>query len=129
MGRTCNLYLLDGEGRILDCLRRIGLDDSARPALPGLSYRLPEQVTKKDPENLNSSDFLEILEENGADMLSDRLMANLGGLSPLVCREAALATAGSPGRICRAWQKSSAPFLPCTLPTRPPTIPPGTTAV
>ena len=47
MGRTCNLYLLDGEGRILDCLRRIGLDDSARPALPGLSYRLPEQVTKK----------------------------------------------------------------------------------
>ena len=41
MGRTCNLYLLDGEGRILDCLRRIGLDDSARPALPGLSYRLP----------------------------------------------------------------------------------------
>ena len=58
MGRTCNLYLLDGEGRILDCLRRIGLDDSARPALPGLSYRLPEQVTKKDPECLNSSDFL-----------------------------------------------------------------------
>ena len=76
MGRTCNLYLLDGEGRILDCLRRIGLDDSARPALPGLSYRLPEQVTKKDPESLNSTDFLEILEENGADMLSDRLMDN-----------------------------------------------------
>ena len=103
MGRTCNLYLLDGEGRILDCLRRIGLDDSARPALPGLSYRLPEQVTKKDPENLNSSDFLEILEENGADMLSDRLMDNLGGLSPLVCREAALATLGdADGRLTGA---------------------------
>ena len=103
MGRTCNLYLLDGEGRILDCLRRIGLDDSARPALPGLSYRLPEQVTKKDPENLNSSDFLEILEENGADMLSDRLMDNLGGLSPLVCREAALATLGDgDGRLTGA---------------------------
>jgi hypothetical protein len=27
MGRTCNLYLLSPEGRILDCLRRIGLDE------------------------------------------------------------------------------------------------------
>ena len=37
MGRTCNLYLLSPEGRIIDCLRRIGLDESAkRAALPGL---------------------------------------------------------------------------------------------
>ena len=37
MGRTCNLYLLDGEERIIDCLRRVGLDESAnRAALPGL---------------------------------------------------------------------------------------------
>ena len=41
MGRTCNLYLLGPDGRILDCLRRIGLDETARrPALPdGESYR------------------------------------------------------------------------------------------
>ena len=26
MGRTCNLYLLSPEGRIIDCLQRIGLD-------------------------------------------------------------------------------------------------------
>ena len=32
MGRTCNLYLLGGDGRIIDCLRRIGLDESQRPA-------------------------------------------------------------------------------------------------
>ena len=37
MGRTCNLYLLSPEGRIIDCLRRIGLDESSkRAALPGL---------------------------------------------------------------------------------------------
>ena len=37
MGRTCNLYLVSQEGRILECLRRIGLDESERPALPGLN--------------------------------------------------------------------------------------------
>ena len=30
MGRTCNLYLLSPEGRIIDCLRRVGLDESAK---------------------------------------------------------------------------------------------------
>ena len=46
MGRTCNLYLLSPEGRIIDCLRRIGLDESAkRAALPGLMYQMPEPIT------------------------------------------------------------------------------------
>ena len=36
MGRTCNLYLLAPDGRIIDCLRRVGLDESRRAALPGL---------------------------------------------------------------------------------------------
>ena len=45
MGRTCNLYLLSPEGRILDCLRRIGLDESAkRAALPGLSPAEPRDT-------------------------------------------------------------------------------------
>ena len=40
MGRTCNLYLLDPQGRIIDCLRRVGLDETShRAALPGLHYQ------------------------------------------------------------------------------------------
>lgn len=94
MGRTCNLYLLSPEGRILDCLRRIGLDEtSKRPALPGLNYQEPEAVTKLDPRE--EGVFRKILESPGADLLSDRLMDALGGLSPLVCREAALYAAGA----------------------------------
>lgn len=94
MGRTCNLYLLSPEGRIIDCLRRIGLDESAkRAALPGLMYQEPEKVAKLDPRG--EVDYRALLEENGADVLSDRLMDTLGGLSPLVCREAALFAAGS----------------------------------
>ncbi len=132
MGRTCNLYLLNAEGRILDCLRRIGLDESAkRAALPGLMYQDPEPVTKQDPRealapriyegsasagihiphdcqwqsyhNLGvqpkgrgeSSPFSGFLDGPGADVIADRLMDTFGGLSPLVCREAALFAAGS----------------------------------
>ena len=94
MGRTCNLYLLSPEGRILDCLRRIGLDESAkRAALPGLNYQLPEPIAKQNP--MEDVDYSGLLTQNGADLLCDRLMDTLGGLSPLVCREAALFAAGS----------------------------------
>ena len=92
MGKTCNIYLLDPDGRIIDCLRRIGLDAGAkRTALPGMYYQDPEPVTKQDPLQ---ADWEGILAAPGADLLCDRLMDHLGGLSPLVCREAALFAAG-----------------------------------
>ena len=85
--------MLAPDGRILDCLRRIGLDETTRrPALPGLKYIPPEPVAKENP--LESPDFAAILDRPGADVLADRLMDTLGGLSPLVCREAALFAAG-----------------------------------
>ncbi len=42
MGRKANLILLDGEGRIIDCIRRVEGDitTGARQVLPGLFYRL-----------------------------------------------------------------------------------------
>ena len=96
MGRTCNLYLLSPDGRIMDCLRRIGLDEtSKRPALPGLYYQDPEPVEKRDPKNLVIDDYVNLLCEPGADILADRLMDSIGGLSPMVCREAALFAAGA----------------------------------
>ena len=41
MGRWANLILLDGEGRIIDCVRRVegDLATGARQVLPGLFYR------------------------------------------------------------------------------------------
>ena len=93
MGRTCNIYLVGPEGRIIDCLRRIGLDESAkRAALPGLNYQHPESVAKEDPTIFE--DYVNLLTRPGADLLADRLMDIFGGLSPLVCREAALFAAG-----------------------------------
>ena len=101
MGRTCNLYLLSPEGRIIDCLRRIGLDESAkRAALPGLNYQEPEPVAKQPlpvgaDAHIGPELYAEMLRQPGADILADRLMDTFGGLSPLVCREAALFAAGS----------------------------------
>ena len=94
MGRTCNLYLLSPEGRIIDCLRRIGLDESTkRAALPGLMYQQPEPITKQDPAN--PENYVNFFQKPGPDLIADRLMDSFGGLSPLVCREAALFAAGS----------------------------------
>ena len=95
MGRTCNLYLLSPEGRILDCLRRIGLDESAkRAALPGLMYQEPDAITKQNlPCDFDA--FMTVLTAPGADVIAERLMDVFGGLSPLVCREAVLFAAGS----------------------------------
>ena len=96
MGRTCNLYLLSPEGRIIDCLRRIGLDESSkRAALPGLMYQLPEPITKQNPKDCGFDEFMTVLTAPGADVLAERLMDAFGGLSPLVCREASLFAAGS----------------------------------
>jgi len=95
MGRTCNLYLLSPEGRIIDCLRRIGLDESTkRAALPGLNYQLPEPIGKANPTAWETEDYVNLLSNPGSDILAQRLMDALGGLSPLVCREAALFAAG-----------------------------------
>ena len=44
MGRAANVILVDTEGRILDCLRRIPLSEhGTRALLPGLRYELPER--------------------------------------------------------------------------------------
>ena len=95
MGRTCNLYLLDPDGRIIDCLRRVGLDEtSKRPALPGMYYQQPDVIQKANPIDWDFDDYMTMLSGTGADLVAERLMDDLGGLSPLVCREAALFAAG-----------------------------------
>ncbi len=58
MGRRSNLILLDGEGRIMDCMRRVDGDMSAqRQVLPGLFYRLPPAQEKLDPSALDRAEL------------------------------------------------------------------------
>ena len=64
MGRRTNLLLLDGEDRIVDCLRRVEGDlTQARPLLPGMFYHLPApQPGKKDPNRLTEEDRAALLD-------------------------------------------------------------------
>ena len=93
MGRRSNLILLDGEDRIIDCLRRVDLEMSPqRQVLPGLFYRLPPVQEKEDPLTVGGEAFRALLAAapagtEAAGWLLDRFTA----LSPLVCRELAWA--------------------------------------
>jgi len=101
MGRYANLILTDGEGVILDCLRRVGGADERRMVLPGLRYRLPPS-----PEKLRLSDGEAIAAAfaaapEGAE-LAKWLTSGVAGLSPLTARELAWRACGDAGVLCGA---------------------------
>lgn len=96
MGRRTNLILLDGEDRIVDCLRRTGGDlTQARPLLPGMFYAdPPPQAGKEDPGALTPEEWA-ALAAKGADTPADRfLLEHFLGLSPLIAREVAFEALG-----------------------------------
>ena len=103
MGRSANLILLDGENRVIDCMRRVDADMSAsRQVLPGLFYE-PPASTGRLP-------FLEETEEGLAEKLAqvnpeiqlDRFLLDAYfGISPLMARELSFRACGeTDGRPC-----------------------------
>ena len=95
LGRHANLILLDGEGRITDCLRRVDSDMSRqRQVLPGLYYRLPPAQEKADPLAMDEEELralLSSLPEREGDKL---LLDTFNGISPLIAREVAFRAGG-----------------------------------
>lgn len=96
MGRHSNLILLDQDGRILDCLRRVDLDMSAeRQILPGMFYREPPTQGKYNLLEMTEEERLRLLSHIPREKQMDRwLVESFSGISPLVARELALETAG-----------------------------------
>ena len=97
-----NLLLLDGEDRILDCVRRTdsGLDlksgNSGRLLQPGMFYRLPAAVAKADPTGTDREGLEELLDRAPEESQADKwLLDTFSGLSPLVCRELAFRAGGA----------------------------------
>ncbi len=97
MGRHSNLILVDAEGRIIDCLRRVDYEMSEkRQVLPGLLYRLPPTQEKLDPTILDRDELERRLTLAPEQAQADQwLLDTFGGLSPLVCRELAHRAGGS----------------------------------
>ena len=99
MGRSANLILLDGEGRIIDCIRRIDgdLSKGQRQVLPGLFYRQPPAPDKLNPFTLNEDELRAALENPTQKEPEKLLMDTFTGLSPLIARELAFRAGGAEG--------------------------------
>lgn len=96
MGRRSNLILLDGEGRIIDCLRRVDADLSAqRQVLPGLFYQPPASTGRLPVTEETEAGFREKLAAANPERQVDAfLLDSYFGLSPLMARELAFQAAG-----------------------------------
>ena len=93
-----NLVLLDGDGRILDCVRHVGTDLSSAQRLlqPGMFYRLPPGVDKENPLTADRERLESLLSAAPEEAQSDKwLLDTFGGLSPLICRELVHQAAGA----------------------------------
>lgn len=100
IGRRSNLILLDEEGRILDCIRRVesslGTGSAQRALLPGMFYRLPPPQAKLDPMAQDRAALEALLASAPEEAQADQwLLDTFGGLSPLVCRELAFRSGGA----------------------------------
>lgn len=96
IGKKTNLLLLDGEDRIVDCLRRVDGDlTQARPLLPGMFYQdPPPQAGKRDPHALTDTDRA-VLADRAGDTPADKfLLDHFMGFSPLIAREIAFEAFG-----------------------------------
>ena len=106
-----NLLLVDGEGRILDCIRHVGLESADkclvlgadqspgvqyRVLQPGMFYRLPPGVDKQNPLELDREALEQLLDRAPEEAQADKwLLDTFGGLSPLLCRELAYQAGGA----------------------------------
>ena len=89
MGRRSNLILLDEEGRVIDCLRRVDAEMSAtRQVLPGLYYAPPAPGERTPIPEETAEGFLQKLSAAPGEGRADKfLLDHYFGLSPLAARE------------------------------------------
>lgn len=88
MGKNTNIILTDGDGLIIDCLRRVSSDTGSRMLLPGLFYSAPEAMGKPVFFLSSSYERKMLWDSAEGEKNADRwLLDNFSALSPLVCRE------------------------------------------
>lgn len=87
MGKHSNIILVDSNGLIVECVKRIDeLKSSVREVLPGLKYQLPPQQHKMNI----LTDYVSDIEGriNSLDMKKSKAVQEvLQGISPIVARE------------------------------------------
>ena len=89
MGRHSNFILVDGDGLITDCLRRVdSLMSEKRQVLPGMKYRLPPSQDKPLFFSVSPDQRKELWSSADPSKTADKwILDTFSGLSPLICRE------------------------------------------
>ena len=100
MGRRSNLVLLDGEGRIIDCMRRVDAEMSPqRQVLPGLYYELPPVTDRLAVTEETEEGFFEKLSRADEERQADAfLLDQYFGVAPLMAREIVFRACGETDR-------------------------------
>lgn len=93
MGRYANIVVINGEGKIIDALKRIDADaSSVRQLLPGLTYKLPPN--KENPNLITQAQqVLDKVFEFDAPVNS-AFMKSCQGIGPVIAREIAFRSLG-----------------------------------
>lgn len=96
MGNQTNFILTDIDGRIIDCLRRVGMDThTTRQILPGMFYRAPESQGKPPFLSVDADMLTQYWNHMSNSVTVDQwLLQCFSGISPLVCREICYQTFG-----------------------------------
>lgn len=96
MGKHSNVVLIDGEGVIVDALKRVDVTlSSKRLVLPSLIYELPPSQDKLSIEDESIDNIIKALELNPEARLDKAILNVLTGVSPVVCRELSFKSTGA----------------------------------
>lgn len=89
MGQYSNIILIDGDGLIIDAVRRVDASmSSQRLVLPGVRYELPPQQDKLCVLEHDAEAVLAAIDKLPRNMaLSKALLTVIQGVSPILCRE------------------------------------------
>lgn len=90
MGRHSNIILIGPDGKIMDSIKRIGMDvSSVRQVLPGMIYEMPPAQNKIDLRTSTVEEAIEGVKQYPEKEISKAVAQVLMGLSALPARELA----------------------------------------
>ena len=88
MGRCSNLIMINGEGRVIDSIKRVDEEMSReRMVLPGMEYTLPPRDDRLNFLTAEPDVIRERLRETQPKELSKALIRIFEGISPILARE------------------------------------------
>ncbi len=91
MGRNANLILCDGNGKVIDAIRRTDASDTTRIIMPGVTYTPPPVQNRFDLIRMDVSLAVEAVAACTPKNLATELLTAVPGISPIVCRELSFA--------------------------------------